>query len=73
MNTKPTPCDSTKKVPGRGRVRRLPAAKQKRLNILMDKNNQGRLSKEDHKELRALVREVEELTLDNARRLAEQR
>jgi hypothetical protein len=54
-------------------VRRLPAAKQKRLNILMDKNNQGRLSKEDHKELRALVREVEELTLDNARRLAEQR
>jgi hypothetical protein len=72
MNMKPTPSGTAKNAPGRGKVRRLLAVKQKRLNSLMDKNNEGRLSKEDRKELRALVREVEELTLANARRLAEQ-
>jgi hypothetical protein len=37
----------------------------------MEENNQGRLSAEELQELRALVREVEELTLENARRVAE--
>ena len=52
-------------------MRRLPAAKQRRLDVLMEENNQGRLNEEELKELRALVREVEELTLENARRVAE--
>jgi hypothetical protein len=71
MNIKPTPSASVKNAPGRGSVRRLPAAKQRRLDVLMEENNQGRLNEEELKELRALVREVEELTLENARRVAE--
>lgn len=54
------------------KLRRLETAKQKRLDTLMAKNNQGRLTGDEHKELQALVREAEEITLNNARLLAEQ-
>jgi hypothetical protein len=57
----------------RGKLRRLPAAKQKRLDTLMAGNNQGSLTEAERKELRTLVREAEEVMLDNARTLAGQR
>lgn len=55
------------------KLRRLPARKQKRLDVLMAGNNEGRLARAEKQELRELVREAEEIMLDNARQLAEQR
>lgn len=54
-------------------LRRLPAARQKRLSELMAKNNDGLLTSAEREELQALVREVEELSLQNARVLKNQR
>ncbi len=59
-------------APGR-KLRRLAAGKQKRLDALMARSNDGRLTDAEGQELRALVREAEEIMLDNARQLAEQR
>jgi hypothetical protein len=55
------------------RLQRFSSAEQKRLDVLMGKNNEGRLTKTEAEELRALVHEAEELTLANARVLARQR
>jgi hypothetical protein len=55
------------------KLRHLAAGKQKRLDVLMSKNNEGNLTSADRQELRELVHEAEEITLDNARRLANQR
>jgi Cro/C1-type HTH DNA-binding domain len=55
------------------RLRRLSTAKQKRLDALMDKNNEGLLTSAERKELKALVRDAEEIALSNARKLAGQR
>ena len=49
-----------------------PDEKQDRLDALMDKNNQGRLGRKEQRELQDLVRETQEITLYNARILAEQ-
>jgi hypothetical protein len=57
----------------KGTLHRLSAAKQKRLDTLMTKNNKGQLTDGEREELRALVREAEEITLANARILAGQR
>jgi hypothetical protein len=57
----------------RPRLRRFPASKQRRLDVLMTKNNDGKLTKTEQSELKSLVREAEELTLENARTLASQR
>jgi hypothetical protein len=57
----------------RKKLRRLTSEKQKRLDTLMAGSNEGRLTNAEKQELRALVREAEEIMLDNARRLAEQR
>jgi hypothetical protein len=46
-------------------------AKQNRLDALMDKNNEGLLTSAERKELKALVRDAEEIALSNARELAE--
>jgi hypothetical protein len=48
-------------------LRRLEVNKQKRLDVLMAKNNDGLLTTLEREELQALVREVEELSLANAR------
>jgi hypothetical protein len=56
-----------------GKLRRFPGAKQKRLDSLMARNNEGHLTPAERKELQALVREAEALTLANARVLAAQR
>ena len=54
-------------------LKKLSAGKQKRLDVLMAKNNDGLLTKNERYELQALVREVEELSLQNARVLHRQR
>jgi hypothetical protein len=56
-----------------GKLRRLPAARQRRLDALMARNNDGRLSAAERTELGQLVREAEQMTLHNARVLAGQR
>lgn len=55
------------------RLQRFSPARQKRLDVLMTKNNEGQLTKTEFEELQALVREAEDLTLANARVLARQR
>lgn len=54
------------------RLARLSATKQKRLDALMAKNNDGKLTKSEAKELRDLVSEVEAITVRNARLLTQQ-
>jgi hypothetical protein len=51
------------------RLRRLSASKQKRLDALMNKSNQGRLTSAERKELQELVHDAEEIALSNARKL----
>jgi hypothetical protein len=59
---------------GKEKLRRLSAAKQKRLDQQMAKNNNdGTLTGTEQQELRALVQEAEEIMRHNARRLAQQR
>ena len=53
-------------------IRRISAERQHRLDYLMDKNNEGQLSDAEQEEFQAMVRELEQLTIDNARRLAAQ-
>jgi Cro/C1-type HTH DNA-binding domain len=55
------------------KLQRLSALKQKRLDALMAKNNDGKLNRTEQDELRALVHDAEEITLANARILAGQR
>jgi hypothetical protein len=55
------------------KLRRLPAARQRRLDTLMDRNNDGRLGTAERAELGHLVREAEAIALHNARVLASQR
>ncbi len=57
----------------RRRLQRFSAVKQKRLDTLMTKNNEGQVTPEELEELRSLVREAEAMTLGNARALARQR
>jgi hypothetical protein len=54
------------------KLAKLSADKQERLDILMDKNNQRKLNRKQQRELQDLVRETQEITLHNARVLAEQ-
>jgi hypothetical protein len=53
-----------------GKLEKLSAEKQRRLDVLMRKNNEGKLSKREQAELERLVRETQEITLHNARILA---
>ena len=55
-----------------GSLRALASEKQGRLQTLMTKNNAGSLIEREREELQALVREAEEITLANARLLAQQ-
>jgi Cro/C1-type HTH DNA-binding domain len=58
--------------PGR-KLRRLAGVKQKRLDTLMARNNEGMLTDTEQAELQTLAQEAEEIMLDNARILAGQR
>ena len=50
----------------------LPVDKQQRLDALMERNNDGKLTRSERRELQKLVGETQELTLHNARMLAGQ-
>jgi hypothetical protein len=50
----------------------LAADKQAKLDTLMEKSNEGKLNRRERRELESLVTETQELTLHNARILAEQ-
>lgn len=54
-------------------LQRLDAPVQKRLDELMSKNNEGALSAAERKELSGLADQAHQLTLANARILAQQR
>jgi hypothetical protein len=53
-------------------LHRLAAAKQKRLDALMMRNNKGALTRAERAELYLLVQETQEIGLSNARTLATQ-
>jgi hypothetical protein len=57
----------------KARLRRLTASTQRRLDVLMAKNNEGQLSTAEQSELQNLVRQADQITLENARTLAGQR
>jgi DNA-binding Xre family transcriptional regulator len=58
---------------GQAIVERLPEAKQRRLDELMARHNDGALDQHELAELQSLVDEAEKMTLANARRLLEHR
>jgi hypothetical protein len=53
------------------KVQRFPAGKQRRLDQLLEKNNEGTLTEKEKTALEQLVAEAEQLMVANARRLAE--
>jgi hypothetical protein len=52
-------------------LKSFPAAKQRRLDLLLDKNSEGTITPREKDKLQQLVAEAEELMVANARRLAE--
>lgn len=52
-------------------VERLPAAKQRRLDRLLEKNSEGTITPQEKAKLEQLVTEAEQLMVANAKRLAE--
>jgi hypothetical protein len=53
------------------KVERFPAAKQRRMDALLDKNNDGTITPRERRRLEQLVAEAEGLAIANAKRLAE--
>jgi hypothetical protein len=53
------------------RLEKFPAAKQRRLDRLLDKNSNGTITPKEKAKLEQLVAEAEQLMVANARRLAE--
>jgi hypothetical protein len=59
------------KQPAPPKIERFPAAKQRRLDQLLDKNSEGTITDKEKIKLQQLVAEAEELMIANARRLAD--
>ena len=59
------------KPPVPPKVQKFPAAKQRRLNQLLEKNSEGTITTKEKAILEQLVTEAQELMVANARRLAE--
>lgn len=53
------------------KLERFPAAKQRRLDQLLEKNSEGTLTEKEKEKLKQLVAEAEALMVANARRLAD--
>jgi hypothetical protein len=53
------------------KIRKFAAPKQRRLDQLLEKNADDRISKKDKQKLEALVAEAEDLMVENAQRLAD--
>ena len=52
------------------KVQKFPAAKQRQLDRLLEKNSEGKISTEELTLLKKLVAEAEELIVKNSKRLA---
>ena len=59
------------KKPSPPTVEKFPAAKQRRLDRLLEKNSEGTITSKEKAQLEQLVVEAEQLMVANARRLAE--
>ena len=59
------------KKPVPPRLEKFPAAKQRRLDQLLEKNSEGTITPRQRAKLEQLVAEAEQLMVANARRLAE--
>ena len=59
------------KKPVPPRLRKFPAAKQRRLDQLLEKNSEGNITPNEAAALSHLVADAEELMVANAKRLAE--
>ena len=53
------------------KLEKFPAAKQRRLDLLLEKNSEGTITVKQKAKLQQLVAEAERLMVANARRLAE--
>ena len=53
------------------KLRKFPAEKQRRLDRLLEKNSDGKISASEREALERLVADAEELMIVNAKRLAE--
>jgi hypothetical protein len=53
------------------KVKAFPAAKQRRLDELLDKNSEGTITPAERTRLERLVAEAEHLMVENAKRLAQ--
>jgi hypothetical protein len=58
------------KKPVPPKIQKFPAAKQRRLDLLLDKNSEGTINPKEKATLERLVAEAEQLMVANARRLA---
>lgn len=52
-------------------LKRFPAAKQRRLDLLLEKSSEGTISPRERMLLKSLVLEAEHLMVSNAKRLSE--
>jgi hypothetical protein len=59
------------KKPVPPKIEKFPAAKQRRLDLLLEKNSEGTITPREKRKLQQLVTEAEELMVANARRLAD--
>jgi hypothetical protein len=53
------------------RVEKFPAAKQRRLDQLLEKNREGTITSKEKGKLEQLVEEAQQLMISNAKRLAQ--
>jgi hypothetical protein len=51
------------------KIVKFSAAKQRRMDLLLDKNSEGTISRKEKVELAALVSEAEQLMVENAKRI----
>ena len=58
------------KTPIPPKLKRLPAAKQQRMDDLLEKNREGTITAAEKTKLEGLVAEAEQLMVENAKRLA---
>lgn len=56
-----------KKTPPR--IKKLPVARQRRMDALLEKNSEGKITSAERQELEELVTQAERLMVENARRL----
>jgi hypothetical protein len=59
------------KKPAPPRLQKFPAAKQRRLDQLLDRNSEGTITVKEKKTLEQLVAEAEQVMVANTRRFAD--